>query len=61
MATTRDYTVVVPFPRAGGHWAEEGGTVSLLDVEAAQLLRVGRLTLKTDAAQKKVKKNNTFK
>ena len=60
MATTCDYTVVVPFPLAGGHWAEAGGTVSLLDVEAAQLLRVGRLTLKTDAAQKNANKNNTL-
>lgn len=61
MATTRDYTVVVPFPLAGGHWAEAGDTVALLDVEAAQLLRVGRITLKTDVSEKDVKKNNTIK
>lgn len=61
MATKRDYTVVVPFPLAGGHWAEAGETVALLDVEAAQLLRVGRITLKPSAADKSVKNNNNLK
>ena len=54
---TRDYTVLIPFPTGGGHWAETGETVALLDVEAAQLLRVDRIEPKAASSDAKTPKN----
>jgi len=39
------YTVVVPFPTGGGHWAMEGAELELLDVQAHALVTAGRLRL----------------
>lgn len=45
MANRKNYTVTVPFPRGGGHWAKRGAEVELLDVEALALLQAGRVVL----------------
>lgn len=42
-AKTAQYDVLVPFPRAGGQWAEKGETVSLHPAEAAAWLRTKRI------------------
>ena len=41
-ALRKNYTVLVAFPKGGGHWANKG---ELMDVEAQQLLRAGRIKL----------------
>lgn len=40
-----NYTVLVPYPRGGGHWAEAGEKLDLLDVEASALRAAGRIQL----------------
>lgn len=42
------YTVVVPFPTGGGHWATEGAELELLDVQAHALVTAGRLRLTSE-------------
>lgn len=48
-ATRKKYTVLVPFPKGGGHWATKGETLELLDVEALALRKAGRIALVVDA------------
>lgn len=43
-----NYTVLVPFPRAGGHWAEAGEKLDLLDVEVTGLRAAGRIQLTSE-------------
>lgn len=44
-ALRKTYTVLVAFPKGGGHWAKKGEKLDLMDVEAQQLLRAGRIKL----------------
>ncbi|MBD3877430.1 hypothetical protein IEG05_19680 [Pseudomonas kunmingensis] len=44
-AHRKNYTVLVAFPKGGGHWANKGEKLDLMDVEAQQLLRAGRIKL----------------
>lgn len=39
------YTVLVPYPKGGGHWSQIGDVFELLDVQAQQLEAVGRIKL----------------
>lgn len=39
------YTVLIPYPKGGGHWSRTGDEVELLDVQAQQLEAVGRIKL----------------
>ena len=48
MSTRKKYTVLIPYPLGGGHWAEKGQTLELLEVEAQHLESYGRIQL--DAA-----------
>lgn len=41
----KKYTVLVPFPTGGGHYAVKGSTVELLDVQALALRQAGRVAL----------------
>lgn len=43
MAIRKNYTVLVPFPTGGGHYAAKGSTVDLLDVQAHALVTAGRI------------------
>jgi len=43
MAKRENYTVLIPFPKGSGHWAAKGETLDLLEVEAGQLRRAGRI------------------
>lgn len=54
MATSKrkTYVVLVPFPRRG-HWTAKDDELELLDCEAAQLLRAGRIAPKSTQAVKK--------
>lgn len=45
MSNRKNYTVLVAFPKGGGHWAKKGDTLELLDVEAMALRRAGRIKL----------------
>lgn len=45
MATRQKYTVLIPFPKGGGHWSRVGDELDLLDVQAQQLEAVGRIKL----------------
>lgn len=45
-----NYTVLVPFPKGGGHWAEAGEKLDLLDVEASALRAAGRVRLTSELA-----------
>ena len=54
MATRQTYTVLVPFPRGGGHWAEAGEKLDLLDVEATGLRAAGRIQLTSELEAKAV-------
>lgn len=44
----KKYTVLVPFPHAGGHWTKKGAELELLDVQAHALVTAGRLKLTAD-------------
>ena len=44
-AKRQKYTVLMPYPKGGGHWSRVGEVVDLLDVEAQQLEQVGRIKL----------------
>jgi hypothetical protein len=45
VSNRKKYTVLVPFPKAGGHWAAKGETLDLLAVEAQALRQAGRIKL----------------
>lgn len=45
MSNRKNYTVLIAFPKGGGHWAKKGETLELLDVEAQALRRAGRIAL----------------
>lgn len=45
MPQRQKYTVLIPFPMAGGHWSSVGQELDLLDVQAQQLEAVGRIKL----------------
>lgn len=45
MAIRQKYTVLIPFPKGGGHWSRVGEELELLDVQAQQLEVVGRIKL----------------
>ncbi|BBV99906.1 hypothetical protein [Pseudomonas monteilii] len=45
MAQRQKYTVLIPFPLAGGHWSSVGQELDLMDVQAQQLEAVGRIKL----------------
>ena len=48
MSTRKNYTVLIPYPLGGGHWAEKGQTLELLEVEAQHLEGYGRIRLTAD-------------
>ncbi len=43
MSHLKNYTVLVPYPTGGGHWAVKGSKLDLLDVQAHALVTAGRL------------------
>lgn len=43
MAIRKNYTVLIPYPLGGGHWAVKGSTVDLLHVQAHALETAGRI------------------
>lgn len=45
MADRKNYTVLVPYPKGGGHWTRKGDQVDLLEVEALALRQAGRIKL----------------
>lgn len=45
MSNRRSYTVIVPYPKGGGHWTRKGDKVDLLEVEALALRQAGRIKL----------------
>lgn len=49
MAERKNYTVLVPYPKGGGHWTRKGDKVDLLDVEALALRQAGRIKLTAEA------------
>lgn len=48
MAIRKSYTVLIPYPKGGGHYTEKGEKVELLGVEALGLLQAGRIKLTAD-------------
>lgn len=50
MANRQKYTVLIPFPKGGGHWSRVGEELELLDVQAQQLEVVGRIKLTAQIA-----------
>ena len=45
MADRKNYTVLVPYPKGGGHWTRAGDKLDLLEVEALALRQAGRIKL----------------
>lgn len=45
MANRKNYTVLVPYPKGGGHWTSKGDKLDLLEVEALALRQAGRIKL----------------
>lgn len=45
MANRENYTVLVPYPKGGGHWTSKGDKLDLLKVEAQALCQAGRIKL----------------
>jgi hypothetical protein len=45
MANRQKYTVLIPFPKGGGHWSRVGEELELMGVQAQQLEGVGRIKL----------------
>jgi hypothetical protein len=43
MVNRKNYTVLVPYPKGGGHWTSRGDKVDLLEVEALALSQAGRI------------------
>lgn len=48
MSNRKRYTVLVGYPKGGGHWTRKGEIVELLDVQAQQLETSGRIALVQD-------------
>lgn len=48
MAERKTYTVLIPYPKGGGHWTQRGDKVDLLGVEALALEQAGRIKLTAD-------------
>lgn len=44
-APRQKYTVLIPFPKGGGHYSRKGEELELLDVQAQQLEAAGRIKL----------------
>lgn len=45
MSNRKSYTVLVGYPRGGGHYTKSGAVVDLLDIEAFALVQAGRVRL----------------
>lgn len=56
MANRKKYTVLVPYPKSGGHWSTKGETVELLAVQALALVQAGRLAPVSETAAPAAKK-----
>lgn len=61
MTDRKRYTVLVGYPKGGGHWSRKGEIVELLDVEAQQLETAGRIapvaeTAPAPAGKKQIEK-----
>lgn len=41
----KNYTVLIGYPRGGGHYTKSGQAVDLLDIEAFALVQAGRIRL----------------
>lgn len=41
----KNYTVLIPYPKGGGHYAKSGERLDLLDVQASALRTAGRIEL----------------
>lgn len=61
MNNRKNYTVLVAFPKGGGHWAKKGETLDLLDVEALALRSAGRIKLTAELAAEPAAKKATAK
>ncbi|WP_342309117.1 hypothetical protein WLF14_06240 [Pseudomonas fluorescens] len=59
MATHKSYTVLIPFPKGGGHWSVVGEKLELLDVQASALRTAGRLALTSDLNPAQVAEKTT--
>lgn len=55
----KQYEVLVPFPHHRGAWTRKGQVLELLECEAAQLRRVGRIKAVTPAAETTASKTTT--
>ena len=55
MSLRKNYTVLIPFPKGGGHWAAVGEKLDLLGVEASALLTAGRIELTQQTKAKATK------
>lgn len=49
-ALRQKYTVLIPFPKGGGHYSRKGEELELLDVQAQQLEAAGRIKLTADVS-----------
>ncbi|MBA1250912.1 hypothetical protein [Pseudomonas luteola] len=47
------YTVLIGYPKGGGHWTTAGETVDLMDVEAHGLRAAGRIKLTSEIEAEK--------
>lgn len=54
MSNRKRYTVLVGYPKGGGHWARKGEIVELLEVQAQQLETSGRIALVQDPVVEEV-------
>lgn len=54
MADRKNYTVLVPYPKGGGHWSRQGDKVDLLEVEALALRQAGRIKLTAELEAEQV-------
>lgn len=43
-----NYTVLVGYPKGGGHYTKTGQAVDLLDIEAFALVQAGRIRLTSE-------------
>lgn len=44
----QNYTVVIPYPKGGGHYTKKGEVLELLDVQALALRQAGRIVLTSE-------------
>lgn len=49
----KNYTVLVGYPKGGGHYARAGQVYDLLDVEAHALVQAGRIKLTAEIEAEK--------